>query len=113
MIYDHTITLIVSLDQLETAKRISRALDPDVGGYEAFQRRSEDGTKAIYSTPCTADFASNAAMLLALPEKLLTVVAADYDTRWPDFEVPTLAEVSEFCAVVECFVDDPAQSDSI
>lgn len=105
MIYDHTITLIVSIDQLETARRISRALDPDVGGYEAFRQRSEDGTKAIYSTPCTADFARNAAMLLMIPAELHAVVAADYVSRWPDFECPTLDDVTAFCADVECFVD--------
>lgn len=107
MIYDHTITLIVGLDQLETAKRISRALDPDVGGYEAFLQRSKDGSKAIYSTPCTASFASNAAMLLALPDELLAVVTADYAARWAHLPVPTLAEVAAFYADVQCYVDTP------
>lgn len=110
MIYDHTITMSVSLDQLETAKRISRALDPDVGGYEAFQQRSEDGTKAIYTTPCTASFAANAAMLLMVPAELHAVVAADYAARWTDMPVPMLAEVGEFCADVECFVDTTVDS---
>lgn len=110
MIYDHSITLIVSLDQLETAKRISRALDPDVGGYEAFLQRSKDGSKAIYSTPCTASFASNAAMLLALPDELLAVVTADYATRWPEHTAPTPEEVNAFCADVECYVDTPVDS---
>ena len=105
MIYDHSITLIVSLNQLETAKRISRALDQDVGGYEAFRQRSEDGAKPRYSTPCTADFARNAAMLLMAPDELHGVVAADYAVRWPDFECPTLDDVTAFCADVECFVD--------
>ena len=105
MIYDHSITLVVGLDQLETAKRISRALDPDVGGYEAFRQRSEDGTKAIYSTPCTADFARNAAMLLMVPDELHAVVAADYAIRWPNLPAPTLDDVTAFCADVECFVD--------
>lgn len=109
MIYDHTITMSVSLDQLETAKRISRALDPDVGGYEAFQQRSEDGTKAIYSTPCTASFASNAAMLLALPDELLAVVAADYAMRWAGLLVPTIEEVTAFCLDVACYVDSSAE----
>lgn len=110
MIYDHSITLVVGLDQLETAKRISRALDPDVGGYEAFRQRSEDGTKAIYSTPCTADFARNAAMLLALPDELFGVVTADYATRWPEHTAPTPEEVNAFCADVECYVDTPVDS---
>lgn len=110
MIYDHTITLIVSIDQLETTKRISRALDPDVGGYEAFRQRSEDGTKAIYTTPCTADFARNAAMLLMIPAELHAVVAEDYAARWPHLPLPTLAEVTAFCADVACYVDTPVDS---
>lgn len=111
MILDHTIQLIVPLNQLETAKRVSRALDPDVGGYEAFMSRvTKDGiTYASYSTPCTASFASNAAMLLAVPEELHSMIAADYATRWPEHECPTLEECAELCAVIECYVDCAAE----
>lgn len=111
MTYNHTITLIVPLDQLETAKRVSRALDPDSGGYEAFMSRvTKDGIEyASYSTPCTASFAQNAAMLLAIPEELHAMIAADYATRWPDFECPTLEECAALCAVIECYVDCAAE----
>lgn len=105
MIYDHTITMSVSLDQLETAKRISRALDPDVGGYDAFQQQNEEGTRAIYTSPCTADFASSAAMLIMVPAELHAVVAADYAARWHNLPVPTLDEIAAFCADVECYVE--------
>lgn len=107
MIYDHTIIMAVSLDQLETAKRISRALDPDVGGYEAFsQRVTKDSVEyAIYSSPCGAEFATNAAMLLALPDELHASVAADYVTRWTALEPPTLEQVTAFCDDVLCYVD--------
>ena len=110
MSYDHTITMTVSIEQLETAKRVSRALDPDVGGYDAFQQRNEDGTKVRYSTPCTADFARNAAMLLMVPDELHAVVAADYAIRWPNLPAPTLDDVTAFCADVECFVDTTVDS---
>lgn len=102
--YDHIITLRVPIAQLETAKQISRALDPDVGGYEAFRQRTEDGMKAIYSTPCTAYFARTAAMLIMIPAELHALIAADYAARWPDFDCPTPAEVSDFCCAVECFI---------
>lgn len=104
MRYDHTITLTIDLSHLETAKRISRALDPDVGGYNAFQQRSEDGTRATYSTPCTESFATNAAMLLMVPEELLKVVEQDYFSRWPDLTPPSLDEIIAFCSDVECFI---------
>ena len=107
MIYTSTMTLIVPLDQLETAKRVSRALDTDAGGYEAFQARvQKDGVEyAIYSTPVTASFASNAALLLAMPDELATLVVNDYATRWPDLVCPTMEELTALCEVIECYVD--------
>lgn len=107
MIYTSTMTLIVPLDQLETAKRVSRSLDPDSGGYEAFAARvQKDGKEyAIYSTPVTASFASNAAMLLALPDELHAVVSADYATRWPDLVCPSLEELTALCSAIECYID--------
>jgi hypothetical protein len=110
MIYPNRITLIVSLAQLETAKCISRALDPDVGGYEAFsQRCTKDGVEyAIYSSQCTAEFAVSAPGLLASPESLLAVALEDYSARWPALPCPTLAEVAAFSLDVRCFIDaDP------
>ena len=107
MIYTSTMTLIVPLDQLETAKRVSRALDTDAGGYEAFSARvQKNGIEyAIYSTPVTAAFASNAALLLAMPDELATLVVNDYATRWPDYQCPTLEELTALCEVIECYVD--------
>ena len=107
MIYTNEMTLIVPIDQLETAKRVSRTLDPDVGGFNAFERRcTKDGVEyAIYSTPVTASFASNAALLLALPDELATIVVNDYATRWPDLPVPTMEELTALCEVIECYVD--------
>jgi hypothetical protein len=111
MNYDHTITLIVPLDALDIAKRVSRALDPDVGGYDAFQSRvTKAGVEfASYSTSCVASFAQNAAMLLAIPEELYAMVSADYASRWPDLECPTLEECTALCSVIECYVDCQAE----
>lgn len=111
MTYDHTITLVVPETYCEIAKRVSRALDPDVGGYEAFKLKvTKDGNNYLkYSSPCTASFASTAAYLLAVPEELLKLVQADYALRWPELVVPTLEEISEFVAVLECFVDCDAE----
>ena len=107
MIYTSTMTLIVPLDQLETAKRVSRALDTDAGGYEAFAARvKKDGIEyAIYSTPVTASFASQAALLIHSYEDLHKLVKADYATHWPDLVCPTLEELTALCDVIECYVD--------
>lgn len=105
--YTNTITLVVPLSVLETAKRVSRALDPDSGGYEAFQARAikEGKEYALYSSPCTASFAANASLFIYVPEELYAVVAEDYASRWSELECPSIEEIVQFCASVECYID--------
>jgi hypothetical protein len=102
MAYTETLTMTVPLEQLETAKRISRALDPDTGGYLAFERLIpvEEPTHATYSTSCTPEFKAQAQAMLADPAMLCAVVAADYAARWTQFEAPTLAECESFVAAL-------------
>lgn len=103
--YDHNVYLAVPVQHVEIAKRISRALDPDVGGYDAFAVPEEPSDIISYSSPCTAEFAQNVAQLLARPKVLFKVVQADYTRRWGGLVAPTLAEVQVFCDVVQCYVD--------
>lgn len=107
MNYDHTIILVTPIANKEVAKRLSRSLDPDVGGYEAFELEVEkDGLRYItYSSPCTATFSEEAPYLLSMPEQLHAVVSADYAIRWPEFEAPSLSEITEFCSSVLCIID--------
>jgi len=107
--YSATITITVPIAQRETGKRISRALDQDVGGYEAFANgldadmqpcSIEDAVYVTYSSPCSRELAGSMSYLLANPEVLHGMVAADYALRWGGFEVPTVAEISSFCNAV-------------
>lgn len=105
MIYDHNVYLAVPVQHAEIAKRISRALDPDVGGYDAFAVPEGSADVISYSSPCTAEFARSVAQLLARPKVLFKVVQADYGKRWGGLVAPALAEVQVFCDVVQCYVD--------
>lgn len=100
--YNSVLTITIPATHVEIAKRISRALDPDVGGYDAFDQRDENGTllpTQVYQTPCTAEFAGQVQWLLAnSAEALCGLVAQDYATRWPDEVAPTLAECDLFIA---------------
>ena len=107
--YDQTLSITVPLAQRETGKRISRALDPDIGGYYAFTQFLDadmqpcdeaDAVYTTYSTPCTSPFKARADHMLANPEAMYAAVSADYATRWTEFEAPTMAECVAFCAGV-------------
>jgi len=107
--YSATLTITIPIAQRETGKRISRALDADIGGYEAFTRGLDadmqpcelaDAIYVIYSSPCAQDLAGSLDYLLATPAVLQQMVQADYQQRWPDFEAPSLDEVTSFCASV-------------
>lgn len=98
------IMIKVPLAQRELANRISRALEPDTGGYLVFDSLADD-THAIAQIPTCERYVGNFLSLHQDAPALHAFVSADYAARWPDFAAPTLAEVGEFCAVVECFVD--------
>ena len=107
--YSATLTVTVPISQRETGKRISRALDQDVGGYEAFGQFLDaamqpcleaDAIYTTYSSPCSQELAGSLDYLIANPAALQAMVAADYAARWTEFEAPTLAECEAFCAGV-------------
>ena len=106
--YTSQITMILPLDLASIAASIGRALDPDVGGAESFHRQIAryDGEVPIYgeclvcSTLCTPEFRAQAEAMVAQPELLHAVCQADYATRWPDLDPPTLADCQAFCAAV-------------
>ncbi len=106
------ITIKVPLAQRELANRISRALEPDVGGYHVFDSLADD-THAIAQIPTCEHYVANFLELHLDAAALHAFVAADYANRWPEFDCPTLAEVGEFCAAVECYVDDAQQGAAV
>ena len=103
------IVIKVPLAMRELANRISRSLEPDTGGDHVFDSVTDD-THAIAEIPTCERYVTNFLALYQNTPDLVAFVAADYAARWPDFEVPTLAEVSEFCALVECTADTPVDA---
>lgn len=104
--YTERVTLTVPEALVGIAKQISRAMDPDVGGHEAFQPATDEEGNVIagpvsYTTNCVPEFAQALAFFKAQPALLHESVARDYAARWPDLTPPTLAEVEAFCAAVE------------
>ena len=97
--YNHTLTLRLPATMLPIASAISRALDPDVGGYDSWTL-SEDGLTISTSTPCTEAFYLQAQAMLTDPAMLHAAVSQDYSTRWPDLTAPTLAECEQFIGAV-------------
>ena len=107
MAYSERITLVIPIELVEVAKRVSRAMDPDIGGYDAFQLPADEEGNAIpattvsYTTNCVPEFAQAIAFFKAEPTLLHESVLRDYAARWPEETPPTLAEVEAFCAAVE------------
>lgn len=102
MSYTARLRIEVPASLYDTACAIARSLDPDVGGASSFGPREQGDPPAIpetYSTetPCTPAFAEQAIAMMAAPEMLHAVVAADYAARWADLVPPTLAECEAFC----------------
>jgi hypothetical protein len=117
--WNHNVVFICPIAQQEVAKRISRSLDPDVGGYEAFQTiASADGylpaANCLYGTPVRESFL---ALIQSLTDEniplanrgaaLKQMVDADYANRWPDEVPPTLNECQSFLSKLQVFIDMP------
>jgi hypothetical protein len=114
--YSGQITITVPINQRETGKRISRALDADAGGYEAFAQFLDadmqpcDESTAVYTTyssPCSQELAGSMSLLIANPAILQGKVADDYAARWADLVPPSLGEIEVFCAGVVLPQDTP------
>jgi len=97
--YDATLSISLPTALSDIAAMIGRALDPDVGGADSFTLSSDELTIST-STPCTSEFAQQAAYMLGHPEALHAAVSDDYAARWADLVPPTLAECEQFCAGV-------------
>ena len=108
--YDATLSIMLPAELSDIAAAIGRALDPDVGGADSFTL-SSDALTISTSTPCTSEFAAQAAYMLVHPEALHAAVSADYAARWADLVPPTLAECEAFCAGVILPQPDVATGD--
>ena len=106
--YTKVATCIVPAPLGIIAAAVGKALDPDVGGaksfvpydakYDAKGVMTAQPTKLVTRTPVTAEYAAVLPYLLADPASLLATITLDRDTRWAGMVIPTLAEVTSFCA---------------
>jgi hypothetical protein len=107
--YTNYIVLIISDDAaiIATAKAASRTLDPDMGGYAAFEQVVTDGTDnyRIYASPITAATAAVMPQMQVYPAALKAKIDADIAERWPGETAPTLAEVTAFTVALRMYPD--------
>lgn len=113
--YTEMLSMKISSNFSEQASKIARALDPDVGGADSFQRKitGYEQTLAdpefpqmtpIYSNDlycsvlCTEEFKAQALAIFADSSglTLFSIVQADYSNRWVDLEAPTLEDCITF-----------------
>ncbi len=107
--YTNYVVLVIPDDAgiIATAKAASRALDPDIGGYSAFDQVVTDGTDnfRIYASPITAAIAAALPQMKVYPVMLHQMITADCAARWPEDVPPTLAEVEAFTTAVRIYLD--------
>lgn len=100
--------IIVPIALLTTAKQVSRSLDPDRGGYEAFATyisATDTPTYAIYQTPARAEFIQQLSALTASPAILKSAIDADIAQRWVGADAPTLDDCAAFLSGIQLFID--------
>lgn len=94
------IKLTVPADVLHTAKLASQAMDPDVGGFNAFEAPDEVTGLYRYTVDVSDDYLSAFQAFMLLPGLLRDSIARDFERRFPESTPPTLAECEAFCATV-------------
>lgn len=94
------IKLTVPPEVLHTAKLASQAMDPDVGGFHAFEIVEEDGRHS-YTVDVSDEYFDAFSAFLLLPDLLRESIARDFETRFPGTEPPTLAECEAFTAALQ------------
>lgn len=94
------ITLTVPAEVLTTAKLASQAMDPDVGGYAAFEAPDEAGLYS-YTVNVSDEYLAAFEVFRAYPAMLQQTIALDFEHRFPDATPPTLAECEAFCNALQ------------
>lgn len=94
------ITLTVPAEVLTTAKLASQAMDPDVGGFYAFDRQDETTGLYSYTVNVSDEYLKAFEVFRAFPDMLRQTIALDFEHRFPDADPPTLAECEAFVAAL-------------
>ena len=103
-LYTTRVSITLPFTLVDIADKIGRALDPDTGGAESFNRSITGymGETPIYgdtistNPPCTEEFKVQANYMLTNPQALFDVCSADYLLRWPEHTPPTFIECKKF-----------------
>lgn len=101
------IKLTVPASVLHTAKLASQAMDPDVGGFAAFEAPDEVTGLYSYTVDVSDEYLSAFQAFMLLPRLLRDSIARDFEIRFPETEPPTLDDCAAFVAqleieVIEC-----------
>lgn len=95
------ITLTVPAEVLTTAKLASQAMDPDVGGFAAFEAPDEVTGLYSYTVDVSDEYLAAFEAFRAFPDMLRQTIALDFEHRFPDADPPTLAECEAFCNALQ------------
>ena len=100
------IKLTVPASVLHTAKLASQAMDPDVGGFNAFEI-VEDDARYSYTVDVSDQYFEAFSAFLQMPDLLRDSIARDFAQRFPESTPPTLDDCAAFVAqlqleVIEC-----------
>lgn len=96
------IKLTVPAEVLMTAKLASQAMDPDVGGFNAFDTLEENTGLYSYVVDVSQEYyQAFLAFMQGRSDWLYQAIAGDFERRFPGTTPPTLAECEAFCAVVQ------------
>ena len=101
MSYDYTVTLITPAANSDTANKIARAFDPDIGGQNTFKiGYSNDGnepiTHYIAHTWARESFIDQINSIKEGNITLKNLVDSIYSERWSEETPPTKEECDEF-----------------
>lgn len=94
------IKLTVPPEVLHTAKLASQAMDPDVGGFNAFEIVEEDG-RYSYTVDVSDEYFAAFQAFMEMPELLRESIARDFETRFPDSMPPTAEDCADFVAALQ------------
>lgn len=101
------IKLTVPPEVLHTAKLASQAMDPDVGGFAAFEAPDETTGLYSYTVDVSDEYFAAFQAFLQMSELLRESIARDFEIRFPSAEPPTAGDCADFVGllqleVIEC-----------
>jgi len=99
-LYPVNLTVSIPPDLLDIGRKVTQALDTDVGGAASWMpvTEGEEVVGYVADAPVTEAFKAQVLAMLASPELLHGAVCADFAARWADQVPPTLGECAAFCA---------------